>query len=75
MADPKVTRLPTAATSFYRVRKSGKGGWAVEVVTPCPGGDLRTVVAMHASREAAVEEAERIGARRHRPVKIAGGAA
>lgn len=66
-----VVKLPTAATSYYTVRKV-RGGWAVALVTPCPGKALRTDLYYHTNRDAAVEEAQRVAARMLRPCKARG---
>ncbi|PWJ73857.1 hypothetical protein C7441_12541 [Pseudaminobacter salicylatoxidans] len=71
MADPKVTRLPTAATSYYTVRKSGRW-WAVYLVTPAPGRDLRTKLVSFSNRESAKAHARETAARMMRPFKIGG---
>lgn len=65
-----VVRLPTAATTFITVRRVGRG-WAIELVTPCPGAKpLRTVVARSNSPSAAVDHALTTGERMHRPVRL-----
>lgn len=74
MIDPKVTRLPTAATSYYTVRKSGRG-WVVELVTPAPVRALRTKLRSFSEREAAEADARETAARMQRPLKIGGGRA
>lgn len=71
MADPKVTHLPTAATSYYTVRRSGRW-WAVELVTPAPVRALRTKLRSFSEREAAEADARSIAARMKRPFKIGG---
>jgi hypothetical protein len=70
-----VHTLPTAATSFYRVRKYGSGRrWFVELVTPCAGGKpIVTSIGSTPSEAAAVEYAKQCGERAHRPVRLPGG--
>lgn len=63
-----VVKLPTAASSYYTVRKA-RAGWAVELVTPAPGAPLRTSLYWHSERQAAVEEGEQVAARMQRPFK------
>ncbi len=48
-----VIRLPTAAPSFYTVRRA-RGAWIVEIVTPSRPQALRTAVASSSDRETAV---------------------
>lgn len=69
-----IVRLPTAATSYYRVRRSGKA-WAVELVTPGPGKLIASVLARSPSREAAIEYAKAVGAKLQRPVRLPRGVA
>lgn len=71
MADTKVTRLPTAATSYYTVRKSGRW-WAVELVTPAPVRALRTKLRSFSDQQAAEADARETAARMQRPFKIGG---
>lgn len=63
-----VTRLPSAATSYYTVRKSGKG-WAVDLVTPAPVRALRTTLRVYHDRESAEADARATAARMLRPFK------
>ncbi|UUP19533.1 hypothetical protein [Nitratireductor thuwali] len=71
MADSKITRLPTAANSYYTVRKSGRH-WAVELVTPAPVHALRTKLRLFSDREAAEADARTTAAQMMRPFKIGG---
>jgi hypothetical protein len=71
MSDPKITRLPTAATSYYTVRKSGRW-WALYLVTPAPGHDLRTKLVSFSDQEDAKAYARETASRVHRPFKIGG---
>lgn len=66
-----VTRLPSAATSYYTVRKSGKY-WAVELVTPAPGRPLRTKLRAYSERYAALSDGRETAARMLRPFKVGG---
>ena len=70
-----VIGLPTAATSFYRVRRYGSGRrWFVELVTPIEGGKpLVTRITSTPHRATAIEHAEQLGRRMHRPVRLPGG--
>ncbi|TGS15911.1 hypothetical protein EN852_009770 [Mesorhizobium sp. M2E.F.Ca.ET.209.01.1.1] len=69
-----ITRLPTAATSYYTVRKSGRN-WAVELVTPAPGRPLRTKLRSYSDPAAANADAAETAKRMARPFKIGGRAA
>jgi len=64
-----VVPLPTRAASYYTVRKSGKD-WLVQLVTPCPGKDLRTVLARASSKTQAMTYAAQQAALNHRPFKM-----
>jgi len=64
-----VTRLPTAAPSYYTVRKAGRA-WAVEIVTPCPIKALRTAIARFADRGEAIAYGEKRAAELGRPFRI-----
>lgn len=69
-----VTRLPTARTSYYAVRKSGRG-WALWLVTPSGfGKDIKTKLAVHDDKESAVLHGQRAAASRHLPLRVSGGA-
>ena len=63
-----VAKLPTAATSYYTVRKAGMF-WDVVLVTPMPRRNLRTALYRHADRERAMEHGRHIAAEMHRPFK------
>lgn len=67
-----VTRLPSAATSYYTVRRSGRY-WAVMLVTPAPGKALRTKLRSYSDPAAANADAIETAARMKRPFR--GGAA
>lgn len=66
-----VTHLPSAATSYYTVRKSGRY-WAVELVTPAPGRPLRTKLRSYGDPAAANADAVETAARMKRPFKSGG---
>lgn len=71
MADSKITGLPTAATSYYTIRKSGQW-WVVELVTPSPVRSLRTKLRSFSDRAAAEADARETAARVKRPFRIGG---
>ena len=66
-----VVRLPTAARTYIRVRRSGRP-WAVDLVTPVAPGlrPIFTTLARTKDREAAVAYAVEIGERMQRPVRL-----
>ena len=66
-----VKQLPTAATSFYTVRKV-RGGWSVLMVTPCPGKNLTTHLYTSPDRETAIQHGKASAARLQRPFKCRG---
>ena len=68
-----VTKLPTAATSYLTVNKSGRF-WNVVLVTPCPGGPLKTVLYGVTDRDLAIEQGHKTAAKMQRPFKAKGGA-
>ncbi len=63
--------LPTAATSFYTVRKV-RGGWGVRLVTPSGGKDLTTHLYTLPDRDAAIDHGKATAARVQRPFKLRG---
>ena len=63
--------LPTAATSFYTVRKV-RGGWGVLLVTPSVGKDLTTHLYTLPDRDAAIDYGKATAARVLRPFKLRG---
>ena len=63
-----VVNLPTRATSYYTVRRAGKT-WAVQLVTPCPGRPICTIVARFSSRAEAFAYGGDTAARLHRPFR------
>ncbi|WP_423210515.1 hypothetical protein [Paracoccus yeei] len=64
-----VTKLPTAAVSYYTVAKRGKC-WAVVLVTPIEGmKPLKTALYSSPDREAAVSYGKEVAARMLRPFK------
>ena len=69
-----VTRLPTAATSFYEVRHS-KGRWHFDLVTPSARKPSRTTLEVFGGLDAAVAHAREAGKRAKRPVKLPKGVA
>lgn len=68
-----VSKLPTAATSYYTVHKLGQR-WAVMLVTPCGSKSLKTALYSSADRDAAIEHARETAARVQRPFKMRGAA-
>ncbi len=72
-----VTKLPTAATSFYEFRLMSKGYWQLDLVTPSPGiglKSIRTALVRGHDREAVLEHAQQAAERTKRPLKIRGSA-
>lgn len=69
-----VTKLPSAATSYFTVQNV-RGWFNVVLVTPCPGKNLKTTVAQFSDQESAVLAGKRAAARQMRPFKAKGGAA
>ena len=65
----QITRLATAAPSFFQVRKAGRR-WSIEIVTPIPGKQLRTALAKTDDYEAAVAFAREAAERQQRPLKL-----
>ncbi|ATQ55335.1 hypothetical protein [Paracoccus yeei] len=64
-----VTKLPSAAVSYYTVNKRGKG-WAVTLVTPIEGmKPIRTALYACADRDAAIAHGKQVAARMLRPFK------
>ena len=62
-----VDMLPTAATSYYTVRKV-RGGWGVILTTPSGyGKSLTTQLYTFPDREAAIEYGRTVAARMNRP--------
>ncbi len=68
-----IVKIPTAATSFYTVRKSGKA-WAVVLVTPCGSKNLATKLCTFADQAAAIDYAKAAADRAQRPFKQRGAA-
>jgi hypothetical protein len=67
-----ILRLPTAATSYLRVRRYGRL-WCIQLVTPREGGrPIATKLGHHPSRTAAIEYAQLTGRRMLRPVRLPG---
>jgi hypothetical protein len=66
-----VTKLPTAATSYYTVHKY-RGYYAVYLVTPCPGKDIKTRLEVWRDRDAAIDAARNLGKALHRPFIMRG---
>ncbi len=71
-----IIRLPTAATSYIQMRKSGDR-WVIEVVTPMPGKPLRTVLATCGDFDTAAAFAKETANKQKRPLRLpkAGGRA
>lgn len=68
-----VSKLPTAAKSYFTVRNAGLH-YNVVLVTPCPGKNLHTVLCRFGDREDAVLYAKERASEMHRPFKMKGGA-
>lgn len=70
-----VTKLPTAATSYYTVNK--RGSWFnVTLFTPVEGmKPIRTALYGFSDRDAAIEHGKETAARMKRPFKMRGVAA
>lgn len=66
-----VERLPTAATSYYAVEKTGNC-WFTVLVTPIGDKTIRTKVCKFASHEAAIARTKELAAEPQRPVKLPG---
>ena len=64
----RVTKLPTAATSYYTVNKAGRH-FDLVLVTPCPGKNLKTTLMRFADLETALAEGKDVAARMQRPFK------
>ena len=69
-----VQKLPTAATSYFTVQKSGQNFFVV-LVTPCPGKNLTTRLYRFTDREAAIDFAKDRARDLQRPFKMRGAAA
>lgn len=64
--------LPSAATSFYTVRKV-PGGWGVILATPSGyGRTLTTHLYTSPDRDAAIHHGQAVAARMQRPFKLRG---
>lgn len=64
-----ITKLPTAAVSYYTVHKRGRD-WAVVLVTPCEGmRPIKTALRAYRVRDAAVQDARETAKRMQRPFK------
>lgn len=63
-----VHKLPTAATSFYTVRKAGRF-WDVVLVTPSEPRPIKTALYRLADRESAIAHAKVVAERTLRPFK------
>lgn len=64
-----ISKLPTAAVSYYTVAKRGKV-WAVLLVTPIEGmKPLKTILYSSADRATAAEHGKQVAARMLRPFK------
>lgn len=64
-----VTKLPSAAVSYYTVNKRGKG-WVVVLVTPIEGmKPIKTALYASADREAAIAHGKQVAGRMLRPFK------
>ena len=66
-----ITALPTAAKSFFTVRRFRRA-WAVELVTTGDSKLTRTRLSIHAERAEALETGKRCASRQNRPFKLGG---
>jgi hypothetical protein len=66
-----ITQLPTAATSFYTVRKV-RGGWGVLLVTPCPDKNRTTHLYTSPDRATAIQHGKATAEQVQRPFKYRG---
>ena len=66
-----VTKLPTAAKSYFTVRNR-RGWFAVTLVTPIPGKNLETDVALFDDRDQAIDAARSGAAKQARPFRLRG---
>lgn len=72
-ANSSVIKLPTAATSYFTVRKAGRF-FDVVLVTPGAGKSLKTSLARFADRDAAIHHGKDSAALQRRPFKAKGAA-
>lgn len=63
-----VIKLPTAATSYYTVRKAGKR-WDAVLVTPSFPRAITTALYRHGDRESAVAHGQVVAEKMQRPFK------
>lgn len=66
-----ITKLPTAATSYYTVNKAGRY-FDVVLITPCPGKSLKTRLRRWSCRVSAIADAKVTAGLTKRPFKIGG---
>ncbi|AWC25479.1 hypothetical protein CO731_04976 [Aminobacter sp. MSH1] len=67
-----ITKLPSSRTSYYSVRKSGRG-WALWLVTPSGyGKDIKTKLALYPDRASAIFHGEQAAASRQLPLRTSG---
>ncbi|MCF3595464.1 hypothetical protein LZG00_15840 [Rhodobacteraceae bacterium LMO-12] len=66
-----VTKLPTAATSYYTVNKAGRY-FDVVLVTPCPSKNLKTRLYRVPEEQYAHDIARNLAEDMKRPFKIGG---
>lgn len=64
-----VTKIPTAATSYYTVLKAGRV-FMVSLVTPCLNRNLKTHLYRFTDRAAAIQHGRATAARMQRPFKM-----
>jgi hypothetical protein len=69
-----VTKLPTAATSYYTVNKAGRY-FDVVLVTPCPIKNLKTRLYRFTDMNAAIQHGQDTAAQMRRPFMLRGVAA
>ena len=69
-----VTKIPSAATSYYTVQKAGRY-FDVVLVTPCPGKAIKTRLYRHPDRASALAHGQEVAGQMQRPFKAKGGAA
>ena len=67
-----IAKLPTAATSYYTVNKSGRY-YDVVLVTPIKGmKPIKSRLYRFADRDAAIQQGKGVAAKLHRPFKLRG---
>jgi hypothetical protein len=63
------TMIPTAPTSYLTLRRKG-AMWQVQLVTPVGRKNLRTTLALAATKPAALEYATTVAKQQQRPLRL-----